>query len=452
MIEFVDVTLRDGNQSVWGATVLTTAMMLAMAPVVDEVGFKAVDFTSGNHMAVDVRVHRENPWEKMRLVCRAMPNTRLSFGTSGKRFPGFGLVPDSIIELVVERVAAAGIRRVWITDASNDVDVICGTAQLAKKHGIEEVAASLVYTISPVHTDEYYAERARTIARCPDVDTVYLKDPTGLLLPERVRSLVPALVETINGLPLELHSHCTLALAPMCYVEAVQLGVTVLHTAVPPLANSTSLPSLRSVAKNLGCLGFGVHLDAARVDDYEAQLQRIAGKEGRGPGPQMEYDVSLLQHQVPGGMRTTLSRQLAEMKLEHRLGQVLEEIVRVRKELGYPIMVTPFSQFVGAQATANVVSGERYKLVSREILQYLAGWFGKPPGPLDQEVLDRAFSSPSAKAWLDKEPPQPSIKELREQMGLSPSVSDEEFLLRFGMPSQEVDRMLAAGPIKTAYW
>jgi len=172
-VNFVDVTVRDGNQSLWDATGLTTAMMFSIAPVMDRVGFKAVDFISSMHMGMAVRWHKENPWERIRLVCQAMPNTPLSFGTSGRRFIGFKHSPDSVLALVLKRMAANGIRRLWIIDAPHEADVIYRNARWAKAAGIEDVMVALSYSISPVHTDEYYAQKARQIVECPDVDTIY---------------------------------------------------------------------------------------------------------------------------------------------------------------------------------------------------------------------------------------------------------------------------------------
>ena len=443
-VEFIDVTVRDGQQSLWGATAVTTGMIESIAPILDKAGFKAVDLTTGTHMAVSVIFHRENPWHKMRVLCQAMPNTPLSFGTSGQRFMTFKLTPDSVIELMIEKVADTGIRRFWLTDPSNNMAVLGKTARLAKKAGIEEVVISLVYTVSPVHTDEYYAQKAREAAMSPDVDGIYVKDPTGLLAPERARTLIPAIAGSIHGLPLEIHSHCTLGLAPICYVEAAKLGVKVFHTAVPPLANGTSLPSIKNVVKNLRWLGYSVNLDEEALAKIESYFTNIAERENRPTGIPQEYDVSVFDHHVPGGMATTLKRQLSELKMEHRFQEVLEEIIRIRMELGYPIMVTPFSQFVGTQATMNVISGERYKTAPTEIIQYAAGWFGDPPAPIDQNVLDKISSLPAAKGIFGKVMPQPSIKELRQQIGVGPKVSDEEFLLRYALPASKVDEMLTA--------
>jgi len=198
-------------------------------------------------------------------------------------------------------------------------------------------------------------------------------------------------------------------------------------------------------------MGYETNLNEEALEAVSERLRAIAERDGRPQGVIPEYDYFYYQHQVPGGMMTTLRRQLAEVGMEDRMDDVLKEVVRVRVEFGYPIMVTPFSQFVGTQAAANVVTGERYKVIPEGVIQYAAGWFGPSPAPIDQNVFDKIVSAPKAKAIFDKEPAQPSIKELRQQMGIGPDVSDEEFVLRYAMSKQEVDEMLAAGPINTAY-
>ncbi|MEM4450520.1 MAG: biotin carboxyl carrier protein [Nitrososphaerota archaeon] len=472
-IKFVDTTLRDGNQSLWGAAGIKAGMILSIAEAFDQAGFKAIDFVSSIHMGMSVRYHKENPWEVIRLVRQKIKNTPLSFGTTGRRFIGFKRMPDSIMSLVYERMVANGIRRIWIIDAAHEVGFLLKAAKMAKEKGFEEVVIALCFTISPVHTDEFYAKVARELAASPHVDTIYIKDQGGLLTPERVRTLVPAVKKAIGEKCLEFHSHCNTGLAPICYLEAIRLGVDVVHTACPPLANGTSQPSIFNILHNITydmahktyvgqmkevlpswTQGLGEYTTNVNVEALKAIsdfFHMVAERENLPIGKPEEHDASYYVHQLPGGMVTTLKRQLQEMGIEEKLPQVMEEIVRVRQELGYPIMVTPFSQFVGTQATMNVIYKERYKVVPDGIIQYAAGWFGPPPAPIDPDVLDKIRSQPKAKEYFDKEVPQLSVEEIRRQMGLGPEVSDEEFLLRYSMTDQDVDEMLKAGPIKTTY-
>ncbi|MGB9919333.1 MAG: biotin carboxyl carrier protein [Moorellales bacterium] len=469
-VKFVDTTVRDGDQSLWGATGLNTAAILEVAPIMDTVGFKAIDLTASIHMGVAVRYHKENPWERMRLVADRVRRTPLSFGTTGRRFIGFKRVPYSIIELVLKRVVANGIRRVWILDAAHEVPHILKVARLARAAGVEEIVPVFCYTISPVHTDRYYADRALELAQSPDVDALCLEDQGGLLIPERVRTLVPALKEALGAKPLELHFHCNTGMATVCYLEGIRCGAEVVHTTVPPLAYGTSLPSAENLLDNLPYLGQGAILggDIVRAlppwlagrERFWGELDReglkvmsehfwaVARRDNRPAGQPAEHDAYYYVHQVPGGMMSTLRRQLSEMKMLDRLPAVLEEVVRVREELGYPVMATPYSQFVGTQATMNVIYGERYKVIPTDLVQYAAGWFGPSPAPIDPNVMDRIATQPLAKEILGRSFPQPTVQELRAELGLGPEVSEEEFLLRYSLTAKEVDRMLAAGPIR----
>ena len=357
-IRFVDTTLRDGNQSLWGATGITTPMVLAIAPTLDRVGFAALDFSSSTHMAISVRYHKENPFERIRQTRRLMPRTPLSFITTGMRFISWDRAPESLMRLSFRLVIRAGIRRVQIAEPMNDAAAALRLARMVREEGAEEIVPALAYTISPVHSDRFYVEHARALAASPDVDAVYLKDPGGLLTPERISALVPAIQRELGGKRLELHSHCNTGLAPVCYVDAARLGVHWLHTAVGPLANDTSQPSAENIVRNLRALGLGADLDLDAMERVAIHFRQIAHRHRLPLGAPMEYDVAYYKHQVPGGMMTTLKRQLAEIHQLERLPQVLEEVAEIRRELGFPIMVTPFSQFAGAQAVLNVASGK----------------------------------------------------------------------------------------------
>jgi oxaloacetate decarboxylase alpha subunit len=400
-------------------------------------------------MAVSIRWHKENPWEKIRLIRKAVTRTPLSFGGTGRRFMGWRRVSESVMMRALELLVASGIKRFWFLESSFDVSLTLRQAELMKKAGAEELAVALPYTISPVHNNEFYARKAAEIAASPHVDGLYLKDPGGLLTPDSVRSLVPVLQKSIRGLPLEIHSHCNTGLAPLVYLEAIEMGIRTVHTSISPLANGPSQPATENVLRNIRHLGYSASLDEKALEAMAAHFRDIAEKTGRATGAPVEYDVYYYQHQVPGGMLTTLKRQLAEQNMGHRLGEVLEEIIRVRRELGYPVMVTPFSQFVGSQATMNVISGKRYSQVPTQLIEYAAGKYGDPPAPIDSDVLDRIKSQPQAKGIMSAEQEEPSMEEVRKKMGAG--LSDEELLMRLALPAKEVDDMLAAGPIKTAY-
>ncbi len=448
-IGFIDTTIRDGNQSLWDATGLNTAMILSIASAMDKAGFDAVDFMTGMHMAVSVRWHKENPWEKMRLVSKAMPNTPLRFGGTGRRFMGWKRIPESVMFLALKLVIASGVKQVWISEPSFDVNHITRQAEITKKAGAEKFIVALPYTISPVHSDEYYAQKAGEIAASPHVDIIYIKDPGGLLTIDRIRSLVPAIQKRIRDLPLEIHSHCNTGLAPLVYLEAIQLGVSTVHTASLPLANSSSQPSTENILKNICHLGYSARLNDEALEAMANHFRDVAGRQGRPLGAPVEYDAYYYEHQVPGGMLTTLKRQLVETKMEDRIEDVLKEIIEVRKELGYPIMVTPFSQFIGSQATMNVMTNQRYSQVPTQVIEYVAGFYGAPPAPIDQNVMDKITSLPQAKSTMKGGLVESSMEELRQKVGIN--YSDEEFLIRLALTDKEVEDMFAAGPIKTEY-
>src|SRR4051794_31658239 len=365
--------MRDGNQSLWGATGLTTPDVLAIAPVIDRVGFRACDFTSSTHMAVSVRFHREDPWERLRLVAAAMPNTPLSMITTGKRFISWRPAAEDVQALVFRCAVRNGLRRVQIADPANDAGDLAEMAAIAKAEGIEELVIGLTYSVSPVHTDAYYAERAAAMRACPDVDRLYLKDPGGLVTVDRLRALA-----THFG-PAEFHSHQTIGLAGQTYMEAVKLGFHTLHTAVAPLANGTSQPAAETTLHNLTATGSTHGLDVEALAVVSSHFRALALEKGLPLGAPAEYDAAYYHHQMPGGMVTTMRRQLEELRRPELFDAALEESGRVRAEFGWPIMVTPFSQFVGTQAVMNVMGGERYAQIPDDVIVYFLGQFGRPP-------------------------------------------------------------------------
>ena len=446
-IKLVDVSIRDGNQSLWSATGLNTAQTLQIAPVLDRVGLQAIDFTSSTHMGISVRTHRENPWDLIRGMRAAAPDTPLQFITTGFRFISWETSDPEFMRLAYRTLVANGIGRFALIDPMHDEQALLAGARMIRAEG-GEVLAGLTYTISSVHDDAFYTRLAGALATSPDVSRVYIKDPTGLLTPERARTLIPAVRARLAGKPLELHSHCTIGLAPFTYMAAAELGVDVLHVASGPLANGTSLPGAQRIVANLRELGHEVDVNETalnRVADYFASL---ANAEGLPAGTPQEYDAAFLRHQLPGGAITTTIRQLEELKLSDRLPAVIEETIRVRAELGYPIMVTPFPQIVCTQAVFNVIGTERYGTVPDQVIRYVLGRFGRPTALVDPNVKDRILGRPRARE-LAAEPPPPTLAELRRRFGTA--MSDEEFLLRAVMPAGQVDAMLAAQPAAKRY-
>jgi oxaloacetate decarboxylase (Na+ extruding) subunit alpha len=438
-IGLVDTTTRDGNQSLWSATGLTTPDVLAIAPVLDRVGYEAADFTSSTHMAVSVRFHREDPWERIRRMSAAMPNTPLSLITPGMRFISWAPAGEDVMALAFRLLARNGIRRIQIADPSNDPARIRRLAARVREAGVEEVVVGLTYSISDVHTHAYYAERAAALAGCADMDRLYLKDPGGLLTPDAVRELAGPLRAAAGARPLEVHSHCTIGLAPLVYLEGVRAGFDVVHTAHAPLSRGTSQPDVASTVRDLEASGFGHGIDpepAAIVSRHFADLARAKGLPAGAP---REFDAAYYRHQLPGGMVTTTRRMLAELRRPELFDAVLDEVTRVRAEMGYPIIVTPVSQFIASQAAHNVIDGERWRTVSDETVRYFLGHYGEPPAPVDAAVADRVRARPQAAKLAGLEPI--TLEGARARFGAR--LSEEELLLRLTMPAEQVDAMVA---------
>jgi oxaloacetate decarboxylase alpha subunit len=439
-IGFIDTSTRDGNQSLWSATGLTTRDVLAIAPTLDRVGYDALDFTSSTHMAVSVRFHREDPWERIRQVSAAMPNTPLGMITTGMRFISWVPADEEVMRLSFRLVARNGIRRFQIAEPSNDPDRLKHLAAMARSEGIEEVVIGLTYSISEVHTHAYYAQRAAALADCTDMDRLYLKDPGGLLTPDAVRELAPSLLAAAGERPLELHSHCTIGLAPLVYMEGLRAGFGVLHTASGALGRGTSQPEVLSTVRNLEASGYEHGLDLERQATVSEHFDELARAKGLPAGAPREFDAVYYRHQLPGGMVTTTRRMLEELRRPELFDAVLDEVTRVRAEMGYPIIVTPVSQFIASQAARNVIDGERWRNVSDETVRYFLGHYGPSPAPVDPEIADRVLSRRNAPGLAELQPV--SLEGARERFGAR--LSEEELLLRLTMPGEQVDAMVAA--------
>jgi len=447
-INLVDVSLRDGNQSLWGATGLATHHTLEIAGLLDRVGFSAIDFTSSSHMAVAVRYFRNNPWERIRRVRAAMPRTPLQFITTGLRFIEWRQADPEFMRLVYRRLQANGVRKFVMLDPMHDADAVLQAARIIKQEGEAQVMAALTFTLSAVHDDAFYADFARKLAASPDIDLFYLKDPSGLMAPERVRTLAPAVKAAIGGKPLEIHAHCTVGYGPVTSLAAVDHGISAIHVGIGPLGEGSSLPEAGRMLANLREAGHTVPIDDALLGRLTDYWYRLARAEGLPEGMPQAYDASFLRHQIAGGVMTTTARQLEELGLGDRMGAVIAETEQVRAELGYPIMVTPFPQMVMSQALFNVIGARRYGQVSDQVLRYVLGKFGRPTAPVAPAVLAAIMDRPRARD-IETEPDFPALADLRKTFGHH--MDDEQFLLRAVMPADQVDAMLAAGPSRARY-
>jgi oxaloacetate decarboxylase (Na+ extruding) subunit alpha len=447
-LQIVETSLRDGNQSLWAALGIDTARTLTIAPVMERVGFKAIDFTTSTHMGVAVRYKKEDPWERIRLMAKAMPRTPLQFLSTGFRFISWETASPEFMKLAFATLVRNGIRRFALADPMNNAESNVACARMIKEVGGEYIVAALVFTLSPIHDDGHYVACARTLAASPDVDALYIKDPGGVLTPLRALTLVPAIRAAMGDKPLELHSHCTIGLGELVYMDAPGWGVSTLHCASGAASDGISNPPSERVVANLRELGHHVDVDLEALAEVNRYFSRLAEAEGLPPGHPQPFDASYFHHQLPGGMVGTMRRHLAESRLSHMEEAVTEELDRVRQELGWPIVMTPFSQMLLTQAVMNVTGKERYSVVPDEVIRYALGKFGRPNVPIAPNVMDRIDALPRTRE-LREEPGMPPLAELRKRIGAE--LSDEEFLLRATMPAGQVDAMKAAGPAAQIY-
>jgi oxaloacetate decarboxylase alpha subunit len=442
-IHFVDTTLRDGQQSLW-ALGMRTATMLSVAEQMDRAGFESIEFFVSIMIKKYVREHKENPWEWIRKGTKRFRRTRLRNHGGMHGSGAFEKLPHAVMKLLIERLVSYGITLTRTSNSWNDFPGFKTELKELRAAGMETIV-NLIYSVSPRHTDEYYAQKTREAAAIRPY-RICLKDVGGLLTPDRVRILVPLILKNAGGVPVEFHAHCNNGLAPLCYLEAVKLGITTLHTSVPPLANGSSQPSIFNLVKNLRALGYTPVVHEKELKPVEERLTAVAERDGLPVGRPLDYDHSQYLHQVPGGVISNLRHQLRLVGMEDRLPATLEEAARVRAEFGYPIMVTPLSQFICSQAAINVITGERYKEVTDQVIQYALGLWGREaPALMDADVKDKILNRPRAKVWRGWEPPEPSLQEIRRKFG-GPAISDEELLLRVYAGEEAVKAMRAGSP------
>src|SRR6266851_2107861 len=395
-IEFLDQTIRDGQQSLWGMR-LQAGMALPAAPWLDKSGFRVIDLTGSNHFEVLIRHCRENPWEMMDALVEAMPRTVLRSGMRSNASVTFRTTPDALMDAWMRQLNVHGARSFWIYDVLFNID------------------------------------------------TILLYDTAGVLDKERLATLLPVIVANARGKPIEFHANNILGQSGKAYLDSITLGVSILHTASRPMANGPSVPSTESVVANIELLGHTHDLDKGFLQPVADHFERVGKAAGFPVNQHNEYSVLSTLHQIPGGMTGTLKAQLAQHNMSDRFEEVLREVAVVRRELGYPGMATPFSQLVGTQAVLNVVTRERYAIVPDEIVEYAAGYYGEPVAPIQPDVLDRIMSSARAKEVMASPPEQPTIQELRKRYGTD---DDDELILRALMPESDLEKMRAAGPLK----
>lgn len=425
-IKLIDTTLRDGQMSLWAMNARTEDLLPALQAI-DGAGFESTEFwVPTAHIYKAARDLRQNALHWLHQGALLARHTRLRL--IGGMASAFVPVPRSVVRLLFEKAVDAGVAEARISDWWNDYQELEPDVRALNDVGLD-VIVNLIYSVSPKHTDEYYLERAATLARMRPY-RVCFKDVGGLLTPERLCSLLPKLTRVLGDIPLELHGHCNNTMAPIYYLEAAKLGVKYLNTAIPPLAYGSSQPSVFNIVRNLATLGYDVDLDEELVRRASRHLEYVARRDDLPIGSPGEYDEALYRHQVPGGMMSTLRFQLEEAGQAHRLEEVLEEAGRVRAEFGYPIMVTPLSQFVGTQAALNVITGDRYSVIPDGVIEYALGrWGTQAVADMDQNIRDKIIDRPRAQELPDfREPLDEPLEAVRSRFGST--ISDEELIIR----------------------
>jgi oxaloacetate decarboxylase alpha subunit len=443
-VNFVDTTVRDGQLSLWASN-MRTGMILPIAERLDRAGFEAIEIMSSAFYKKCVRDLKDDPWERIRLLAQRIKRTPLR-SIRSRSMLAFQITAPAITDLWLERLAANGVQELRTSDPSNTPKYWRSAVDGAKRVGLKTIL-NIIYSISPKHTDAYFVERTREAAKL-DVERLCFKDPGGLLTPESTRRLVPLILREANGKPVEFHTHCNTGLGSICCLEAIKLGITAINTAIPPLADGSSNPSLFNVAMNARALGYQTMVDEDAVKPVRDHFTRVAQQEHLPIGRPLEYDAFHPLHQVPGGMISNFRFQLGNLGKLDRLPAVLEEVSRVRAEFGFPIMVTPYSQFFGVQAAINVMVGARYKEVTDEVLLYALGYWGEEEAQsIEANLRDRLVSSARAIELAQVKAPEISLREFCEKFG-GDRVSDDDKLLNFFAGEEAVATMKAAGTPK----
>jgi pyruvate/oxaloacetate carboxyltransferase len=404
---------------------MSTESMLKIAEKMDQVGFFSLEAWGGATFDVAIRYLAEDPWERIRQLKKRVKRTPLQMLLRGQNVVGYRNYPDDVLIKFVERAAVNGIDIFRVFDALNDIrnmEVAIKTVKKCDKHA----QGTICYTISPVHTVEHFVKFAKELAAL-DCDSICIKDMAGMLAPEPAYELITALKKEV-GLPVHLHSHSTSGMVMMTYYRACEAGVDILDTAFSPFAWGTSQPPVESVVAALKGTLYDTGLDLALLSEITRYFRELREKYYdplKLIDPKAErIDASIVVHQIPGGMFSNLLSQLREQKAENRLAEVLEEVPKVRKELGYPPLVTPTSQLVGIQAVMNVLSGKRYSMIPKEIKDYAKGLYGKPPAQIDPKIKKKIIGDEQPITGRPADLLEPALGKIPEDV--KPYIETEE--------------------------
>ena len=432
-VQFVETVLRDANQSLI-ATRLPYDKFEPMLETIDKAGYYAAECWGGATFDVCLRYLNEDPWERLRKIRAKMPNTKLQMLLRGQNVLGYSHYPDDFVKLFVKKAVENGMDVIRIFDALNDVKNMKVAMEAAVNAGAI-ASGTISYTTSPVHTHAKYVEMVKELKEM-GASTICIKDMAGIMGPKEAYDLVSAIKDAVD-LPIDLHTHSTTGLAFMTYLKAVEAGVDIIDTAISPFSGGTSQPATETMAYALRQLGYEVDLDDAATKamaDYFKTVRDEFLADGTLMPKSMATDTQCLTYQVPGGMLSNLLSQLKQMNALDRLDEALLETPRVRKDMGYPPLVTPTSQMVGVQAVRNVLDGERYKTVSKEIKAYCRGEYGTTPAPIDETIRSQILGDEKPLEGRYADTLAPVVETARAELG-DLAKSDEDVLSYIAFPN-----------------
>ncbi len=441
-IKITETILRDAHQSLI-ATRLKTNQMIPILETLDSIGYHALECWGGATFDASLRYLNENPWDRLRILRKHVKNTKLQMLLRGQNILGYKHYADDVVEEFVKRSIGNGIDIIRIFDALNDIRNIEKALVTTKKEG-GHAQAAISYTISPIHTIDTFVDLAKSMEQL-GADSICIKDMSGLLAPYETEKLVKAIKANIS-VPLELHSHCTSGLASMTYLKAIEAGVDIIDTAISPFASGTSQPPTEPFVATLKGTEFDTGLDLKQLDkvtQYFAPIRDNALETGLLDPKILGVDINTLVYQVPGGMLSNLVSQLKSQNALDKFEEVLKEVPRVREDLGFPPLVTPTSQMVGTQAVLNVIMGERYKMVPKEIKEYVRGMYGKPTVQISKEIIEKIIGNQKVITCRPADVIKPQLQVERDKMKeyleeeedvlsyiLFPQVAEEYFKFR----------------------
>ncbi len=421
-IRFTDTTLRDAHQSLW-ATRMSLTDMLPVLEQIDSVGYWSLEMWGGATFDVCLRFLNEDPWERLSAIRERVKRTRLQMLLRGQNVVGYRNYPDDVLEEFVSRAAERGIDIFRIFDALNDARNLEKAVEFVKKAG-KHAQGTLCYAISPVHTIEYYVARAREQKEM-GIDSICIKDMAGILSPKIAYELVTAL-KAETGLEVQVHCHSSSGMAVAAYLKAVEAGADIIDTASAALAYFTSQPAVETMLASFQGTPYEAELNIGALEAIEQHFEKLSA--GKCIAGTKVMDSMVITHQIPGGMASNLLAQLKEQKAEHRLPEVLEEVPRVREDLGYPPLVTPTSQIVGVQAVMNVLAGERYKVVPKEVKDYVRGLYGRPPAPMRESIIKKILGDEKPVKGRPADRLEPGMPRARKELPKELVEKEEDYI------------------------